>query len=331
MKLLLDRVLRLTTIRDTHTHKTEPLCHNLLRLPLLFYPYQNTNHIFCRVLSPDMFIKTNNLLVFSLVALAQAHKLSIIKHRSVETEVITACTKSDSFALTYDDGPHIYEDKLADYLHDRDIKGTFFLNGNNWNCIYDEEIVAKLKHTFGQGHLIASHTWSHPDITALTDDEFKQQLDLIETAFKKILGIKPRYFRPPYGKINDNNLRILKERGYKVINWSFASRDADGASPSESKNSYDQVAKQYPSPQIALNHETHESTVTDVTPHAISVLQKAGYKLVNVAECLGLQSTSDQFYQSVGQPGTRDSSWTCSGTPQPSPLVRSGHGHIFVR
>ncbi|KAH9821208.1 hypothetical protein DFH28DRAFT_923625 [Melampsora americana] len=200
-----------------------------------------------------MFIKGYNL-IFSLVVVAQANKLN---------------SRKTSF------------NKLADYLHARDIKGTFFVNGNNWACIYDEQIVAKLK-----------HTWSHPDITTLTDDQFRQQLDLIEIALKR--------------SINESNLRILRERGYKVINWSFDSRDADGVSPSESKSSYDQLAKQYPSPQIALNHETHESTVTDVTPHAISVLQKAGYKLVNVAECLGLQSTSEEFYQSVGQPEERD-------------------------
>ena len=40
---------------------------------------------------------------------------------------------------------------------------------------------------------------------------------------------------------------------------------------------------------------------TQVLPHAIDVLQKAGYKLVTLAECLG-----EQPYQHVGSPSPRD-------------------------
>lgn len=31
---------------------------------------------------------------------------------------------------------------------------------------------------------------------------------------KKILGVKPRLFRPPYGNYNDESLRVLSNRGY---------------------------------------------------------------------------------------------------------------------
>ena len=48
------------------------------------------------------------------------------------------------------------------------------------------------------------------------------------------------------------------------------------------------------------------STAYDVVPHAIDVLQAAGYELVTVAECLGMDA-----YQSEGQPSERDDSWHC--------------------
>lgn len=40
------------------------------------------------------------------------------------------------------------------------------------------------------------------------------ELSKVEDAFVKILGVKPLYFRPPYGNINDNVLNVLSQRGY---------------------------------------------------------------------------------------------------------------------
>jgi peptidoglycan/xylan/chitin deacetylase (PgdA/CDA1 family) len=50
----------------------------------------------------------------------------------------------------------------------------------------------------------------------------------METALKKILGIKPRFFRPPYGSYNNQVLEILKEYNYEVITWNVDAGDADG-------------------------------------------------------------------------------------------------------
>ncbi|KAG0145357.1 hypothetical protein CROQUDRAFT_45937 [Cronartium quercuum f. sp. fusiforme G11] len=231
---------------------------------------------------------------------------TVIQSRSTANNIISTCKESGTFALTYDDGPYIYEQELSDYLSSQGIHGTFFINGYNYDCIYDANIVAQLKHTFSQGHLIGSHTWSHPNIATLSASEFERQLDLIEIAMIKILGVKPRYFRPPYGNINDQNLEILNKRGYKVITWSFDSGDSSGQSSSQSDQSYDKIAKTFPIPQIALNHETHPTTVQDVSKHAVDVLRKAGYRLVSVSECLGSGSSQNDYYQYVGKPQKRD-------------------------
>ncbi|MBW0472072.1 hypothetical protein O181_011787 [Austropuccinia psidii MF-1] len=236
---------------------------------------------------------------------------SIILTKQETQDIITTCKNKRDFALTFDDGPYIYENQISDYLNARGIKGSFFVNGNNYACVYDDQIVRQLQHTFQQGHLIGSHTWSHPDISKLTETQFHQQLDWLEIALQKILGIKPKYFRPPFGSIADHNIRILKSRGYKIINWSFDSEDSIGATPQKSKSYYDQVAKAYPEPQIALNHETYETTASQVIPYAIAVLQKSGYRLVSLTECLGLGNKTEDLYQAVGKPSQRDNSWKC--------------------
>lgn len=239
------------------------------------------------------------------------------KYSHPPAEVITTCINPKTFAMTFDDGPYIYENKISDNLVKEGVLGTFFINGYNYDCIYNQKIVDQLTHTFKQGHMIGSHTWSHPNITLLTDAQFNQQLDLIETAMRKILGVKPRYFRPPYGNVSEANLRILNKRGYKVINWTFDSGDSLDVPAKQSIKDYDQTARLFPLPQIALNHETIESTAQTVAPYAIKRLKKAGYRLVTIAECLGNKNTPNDFYQWVGKPSKRDSSWTCEGTPAP--------------
>jgi hypothetical protein len=79
-----------------------------------------------------------------------------------------------------------------------------------------------------------------------------------------------------------------------------------GASAKKSKSMYTKLAKKYPSPQIALNHETYKDTAHKVTPHAVTVLQKAGYELMHVSECLGMGSNLEDLYQWVGEPSKRD-------------------------
>ncbi|ORY86050.1 hypothetical protein BCR35DRAFT_302700 [Leucosporidium creatinivorum] len=224
--------------------------------------------------------------------------------------VITTCTKPKTFAMTFDDGPYQYGSTIANYFTKHNVKTTFFVNGNNFDCIYDraDDLIARYK----QGHQIASHTWSHPDISTLTDAQLNGQLTFVETALKKILGVKPRFFRPPYGSYNAANLRVLKSRGYKVVTWNFDSLDADGATAAQSIASFKKLEPGFPKTHISLDHETHETTASKIVPTIVPRLIKDGWKLVTVADCLG-----ESPYQSTGTPGKRDKTWTCAGTPAP--------------
>lgn len=56
-------------------------------------------------------------------------------------------------------------------------------------------------------------------------DEFYR----VEDAMTKILGLKPKYFRPPFGRYNDQVLQVAAQRGYtKMILWSDDTQDASG-------------------------------------------------------------------------------------------------------
>ncbi|WVQ73535.1 hypothetical protein IAR50_003111 [Cryptococcus sp. DSM 104548] len=242
---------------------------------------------------------------FSLLALLGSTVASPVVERTTTPKVIDNCNKKGTIALTFDDGPYKYEQDVVNALDGG--KGTFFFNGENYVCIYDR--ADDIKALYDAGHTIGSHTWSHADLNKLSESEINDELEKVETAFIKILGVKPLYFRPPYGNINDQAKKVLGERGYKkIFMWSDDTEDANGASTSDSEKVLDGIAKDYPNPHLVLSHSTIHGTSQKVLPHSVPKLKAAGYDLVTVGQCIG---TSESPYKKVGSPQKKDSSWKC--------------------
>ncbi|WOO78040.1 Chitin deacetylase [Vanrija pseudolonga] len=240
----------------------------------------------------------------ALAALAVAHPQPADKRQNAAVQVIENCSVQGQVALTFDDGPYLYEMDVVKQLNGG--KATFFFNGNNYDCIYNH--VDTVRTLYAQGHTLASHTWSHPDLTKLDYNGINQELEKLETAFIRILGVKPLYFRPPFGSYNNLVLQVLRDRGYKkLFLWSDDTGDANGASVQSSKNTYNSI--KFPAPHMVLSHSTIQTTSTQVLPFAVPKLQCQGYSLRAVDTCLG--SNGEWPYQYIGPPGTPDGSWKC--------------------
>ncbi|KIY61805.1 carbohydrate esterase family 4 protein [Cylindrobasidium torrendii FP15055 ss-10] len=219
--------------------------------------------------------------------------------------VITQCSVPNTAAITFDDGPGAFTKDIVDILDSKKAKGTFFVNGANGACIYDDTSVDHIQYAYGKGHQIASHSWAHADLATLGKGDVLRELTLVDDALEKIIGVVPSMMRPPFGSVNDVVLEAAAENGQLVVNWNYDTRDALGASPEESLAVYGEAAGTG-SPILILSHETIETTSTVVLAQAIDTLQGAGYKLVTVAECLGASA-----YSKTGKRGSRDDSWTC--------------------
>ncbi|KAJ3503496.1 hypothetical protein NLJ89_g8407 [Agrocybe chaxingu] len=274
--------------------------------------------------------------LFTLLSLAVALASAFpfqgnLTHRA-PAQVITKCTVPNTAALTFDDGPYVYLYDVSKALIAAGAKGTFFFNGNNFGgCIYNEDQAKRVKYAFDKGHQVASHTWSHAHLNALNWDQAHHDFWLIEEALMKITGAYPAFVRPPYGEFNDNIREVAGARGQTIVNWDFDSGDTWGISTAESNQRYTDLAKSRPSTVLTLNHDVHQQTAWNLTtsylpplltarrspfysqvivPHAIKTLQEAGYRLVTVAECLGMQP-----YQWTAAPQARDATWTCEDKP----------------
>lgn len=192
-------------------------------------------------------------------------------------------------ALTFDDGPYKYNEQLVNYLNSEGVKATFFMNGNNYDCIYSSPYPTYIKHLVASGHQIGSHTWDHPDLQSLSNSKVTSELVRINEALVYITGKKPRYFRPPYGDIDSRIDGLVKAQGQIPVTWTFDSGDSTGSTVAQSEAAY---AKEIKAGKkfIALNHETYSTTVNQLVKKIVPELKSAGYRFVTIAECLNLGS-----------------------------------------
>jgi len=95
-------------------------------------------------------------------------------------EGIYACTVPNKIAITYDDGPFIYTNGVLDQFAEYEAKATFFVTGININkgAIDDEskEWPSIIRRMEAEGHQVASHTWSHQDLSVITKKQRYDQM-----------------------------------------------------------------------------------------------------------------------------------------------------------
>ncbi|KAL5537167.1 CDA2_1 [Sanghuangporus sanghuang] len=127
---------------------------------------------------------------------------------------IVACPDKLTWGMSFDDGPGFYTTKLLDYLDERDLKSTFFVVGSR--VIQNPEI---LRAEYLAGHEISMHTWSHPDLTKLTNEQIVAEFGWTRKAIQTVLGVTPVTMRPPYGDIDDRVRAISLAMGMVPIIW----------------------------------------------------------------------------------------------------------------
>lgn len=221
-------------------------------------------------------------------------------------QIITACTVPKTVGMSFDDGPYIYTQDIVDILKKNNASATFFYNGLNYDCIYNTGPASRVKFAFDNGMHVASHTWSHGDLATMDRAKLHDEMGRLEDALRKITGAIPAFIRPPFGSYSQQVLDVARSRGQLVVNWDLDSEDSMGASAGRSIQLYRDRISQHPSSIMVLNHETYATTVHQVLPVVLPELSAAGYRVVDVATCLGVPK-----YLKVSSPGQRDSTWRC--------------------
>lgn len=198
-------------------------------------------------------------------------------------EVITAGRPDTGvIALTFDlgvKGPG-ETPRVLDILHDSQVSSTFFPIG-----IWAENNPEILRRIISDGHELGNHTYDHPDLRGISDEEIAQQLERTETIIYTTTGqtSKP-YMRPPFGAYDKRVLAILNRLGYSMVYWTLDSTDWREESTAASVVEW-VVAKAKPGDIVVLHG--HAVKTADALPGVIAGLKAKGYRLGTLSEVLG--------------------------------------------
>lgn len=184
-------------------------------------------------------------------------------------------------AMTFDDGPSAaLTPKLLDLLAARKIKATFFVVGQNV-----AEYPAIVARAAREGHEIANHSWSHPNLGKMGDDAVRRELQKTDDAIKAAIGVRPTLMRPPYGSITARQKTWIHDSlGYRVIIWDVDPLDWKRPGPSVVTS---RILKETHPGSIILAHDIHAPTI-EAMPATFEQLQDKGFKFVTVSELLAM-------------------------------------------
>jgi peptidoglycan/xylan/chitin deacetylase (PgdA/CDA1 family) len=205
-------------------------------------------------------------------------------------EVVRGAPGRHQIALTFDagDGAEGLSELLA-ALKDASVKSTFFLTGE-----WAQRNPNSVKEIAAEGHEIGNHSWSHPDLTAVSNGDIAWEIRHADTVIRSLSGRSTRpLFRAPFGARNKRVLGVIQALGYRSIYWSLDSLDSVGTPKSASftaariANQPDQVLDG----AIVLFHVGSESTA-HALPDILRVLKARDLECVVVSSLIPTEPES---------------------------------------
>jgi peptidoglycan/xylan/chitin deacetylase (PgdA/CDA1 family) len=221
-----------------------------------------------------------------LVALGALFLMSVLARpglaQPVWDEIVGGDPNSGMVALTFDagsvDGP---AHQILDTLRARGLRLTFFLTGQ-WVESYPElaRVVAD------DGHELANHSYFHPDLTTLRNDQILWELDYTEGLIMAKLGRTSRpWFRPPFGARNQRVLDLARQVGLRSVYWTLDSLDWRTNATAASVEY--RVLSNIEAGDIVVHHLAAYPTA-EALGSIIDGIQTRGLRIVTVSELLGM-------------------------------------------
>ncbi len=187
-------------------------------------------------------------------------------------------TDEKLIALTFDDGLKPATLEILTILEANSAKATWFVTGRSLpgnESILQELIAAE--------HGFANHTYNHPNLTTLTPEQVKDELQsTTDLLLRSVPDYRP-YWRPPGGVINDEMAKVAEELGLTQVLWSMNTYDF--VLEKTEDEIYADLISAKPG-EIILLHNSPLKTMHRALARALPELTKQGYRFVTVSELL---------------------------------------------
>ena len=181
--------------------------------------------------------------------------------------------------LTFDCGyENGYTASILDTLKKHNAPAAFFVVGNMIESAPD-----LIRRMVAEGHIVGNHTYHHPDMSSISDQAaFQKELESLEALFQETTGqTMSKYYRPPQGKYNVENLRQAKALGYKTILWSLAYVDWYVDDQPTPEQAYSKLLPRIHDGAIVLLHSTSR-TNAEILDELLTKWEEMGFSFASL-------------------------------------------------
>jgi cellulose synthase/poly-beta-1,6-N-acetylglucosamine synthase-like glycosyltransferase/spore germination protein YaaH/peptidoglycan/xylan/chitin deacetylase (PgdA/CDA1 family) len=206
----------------------------------------------------------------------------------------------NELAISFDDGPDPkWTPKILDVLKKEHATATFMLIGAE-----AADDISLMQRIVREGNEIGNHTYTHPDISEISNRQIDLEINLTERLFASKLGVQPLYFRPPYDIDEEPDTDDeaapawrIQQMGFTIIGSKIDTDDWDEhprkTTPEIINSVLAQLQTMKAKPQfrgsIILMHDgggDRSVTVAALGP-LIEALRARGYQIVPVSALMG--------------------------------------------
>lgn len=168
---------------------------------------------------------------------------------------------------------------IMEILDKHQVKTTYFVTGE-WVEKFPEEIKVLVE----KGHDIGNHSNRHPDMTKISSQQRKEELDLVAQEVFQLTGYEMNLFRPPYGAYDNQVIEDAYQWGYYPIQWDVDSLDWKDYGPDKIiQNVCQNKALKKGSIILLHNGATYTSQALDAL---LTQLEGMGYEIVPISELI---------------------------------------------
>ncbi|GMK54782.1 hypothetical protein CspeluHIS016_0113680 [Cutaneotrichosporon spelunceum] len=198
---------------------------------------------------------------------------------------------NSTWLLNFDDGPTEASPRLYDFLRSEQIEknATHFMIGSNI-----QSYPKTMQEAFAQGGHIAVHTWAHPMMTTLSNEQVVGELGWTMQIISDLTGGRiPAFWRPPYGDV-DNRVRAIAKGvfGMETVVWNKDTNDWKIGTGGTTVDSVKDVMRGFiTGPKgpgiVPLEHELNNDTV-QVFLDSYQLMKDNGWAVSTAPDAYGL-------------------------------------------
>ena len=219
-----------------------------------------------------------SIIILLIIYIKNSEQISEVFASKKELPIYSVDRKDKKIAITIDCAwGDDYTLNILDILDKYNVKATFFLVG-----FWIDEYPHQVKEIHNRGHEIGNHSSTHPNMSQLSREEIRGELETTGIKIQELTNKKPIVFRPPYGDYNDMLIQTARELGYYTIQWDIDSLDWKelGVEPV-----VDRVVKNVTDGSIILCHN-NAKYIREYLPIIIQRLQEKGYEFTPVSQLI---------------------------------------------